>query len=101
LEKRSKSPALVPYGIHLFTDVLTAVGMAVETFLAVVIGWWVLDPMLAVLVAVNILWSGSKIVKESLSDLMADAVSETTLSSIREIIAPEAGGAIEASKSYF
>jgi divalent metal cation (Fe/Co/Zn/Cd) transporter len=57
--------------------------------------------MLAVLVAVNILWSGSKIVKESLSDLMADAVSETTLSSIREIIAPEAGGAIEASKSYF
>ena len=83
-------------GKHLVTDVLTSVGVAVGVLLAVATGWWILDPALAVLVAVNILWSGSKIIKESLSGLMDEAVSEKTLSSIREIIAAEADGAMEA-----
>jgi len=94
--RKQKSPALVADGKHLITDVLTSVGVAVGVLLAVATGWWVLDPVLASLVAVNILWSGSKIVKESLSGLMDEAVSAKTLSSIREIIALEAGGAIEA-----
>lgn len=90
------SPALVADGRHLFTDVLTSVGVAVGVVLAVATGWWILDPALAVVVAVNILWSGSKIIKESLSGLMDEAVSDKTLASIREIIAAEADGAMEA-----
>ncbi|MGJ8556270.1 MAG: cation diffusion facilitator family transporter, partial [Sulfitobacter geojensis] len=61
-----KSPALVADGKHLITDVVTSVGVAAGVILAVATGWWILDPALAALVAVNILWSGSKIVKESL-----------------------------------
>lgn len=91
-----KSPALVADGKHLFTDVLTSAGVAVGFLLAVTTGWWILDPALAALVAINILWSGSKIVKESLSGLMDEAVSDKTLTSIRNIIASEADGAIEA-----
>ncbi|MAN13802.1 MAG: cation-efflux pump [Dinoroseobacter sp.] len=94
--RKRQSPALVADGKHLVTDVLTSVGVAVGVLLAVATGWWILDPALAVLVAVNILWSGSKIIKESLSGLMDEAVSEKTLSSIREIIAAEADGAMEA-----
>ncbi len=93
---RHKSPALVADGKHLFTDVLTSVGVAAGILLAVATGWWILDPALAALVAVNILWSGSKIVKQSLSGLMDEAVSEKTLNSIREIIASEADGAMQA-----
>jgi len=94
--RKRQSPALVADGKHLVTDVLTSVGVAVGVLLAVATGWWILDPALAVLVAVNILWSGSKIIKESLSGLMDEAVSEKTLNSIREIIAAEADGAMEA-----
>ena len=91
-----KSPALVADGRHLITDVFTSVGVAIGVLLAVATGWWILDPVLATLVAINILWSGSKIVKESLSGLMDEAVSEQTLNSIRDVIAAESAGAIEA-----
>jgi len=94
--RRQKSPALVADGKHLITDVVTSVGVAVGFILAVLTGWWILDPLMAALVAVNILWSGSKIVKDSLSGLMDEAVSEQTLTDIRKAIAAEAGGAIEA-----
>lgn len=94
--RRQKSPALVADGKHLFTDVVTSVGVAGGILLAIVTGWWILDPALAALVAVHILWSGSKIIKDSLSGLMDEAVPDTTLNSIRAIIASEADGAMEA-----
>jgi len=94
--RAARSPALVADGRHLFTDVVTSVGVAVGVLLAVVTGWWILDPLMAALVAVNILWSGSKVVRESLSGLMDEAVSEETLGLVRDVISKEAGGAVEA-----
>ena len=47
-------------------------------------------------VAINILWSGSKVVKESLGGLMDEAVPQDTLEVVRSIISQEAGGAMEA-----
>jgi cation diffusion facilitator family transporter len=94
--RKQKSPALVADGKHIITDVVTSIGVVIGVLLAVATGWWILDPLLATLVAINILWSGSKIVKESLSGLMDEAVSGETLNAIERIIASEAGGAIEA-----
>lgn len=91
-----KSPALLADGKHLITDVVTSVGVAAGVILAVATGWWILDPALAALVAVNILWSGSKIVKESLSGLMDEAVSAQTLEAIRNVIAAQLDGAMQA-----
>jgi cation diffusion facilitator family transporter len=91
-----KSPALVADGKHLVTDVMTSFGVATGLILAVLTGWWVLDPLMAALVAINILWSGSKIVKDSIGGLMDESVSEQTLAVIRKTIASEAGGAMEA-----
>ena len=48
---------------------------------------------MAALVAVNILWSGSRVVRDSLSGLMDEAVPEDTLALIREAISAEAHGA--------
>jgi len=94
--RAQKSPALVADGKHLITDVLTSVGVAIGVILAVLTGWWILDPALAALVAVNILWSGSKIIKDSLSGLMDEAVSEQTLNTIQKAIASQLGGAMQA-----
>lgn len=94
--RRLVSPALVADGKHLWTDVYTSVGVAVGVLLAMLTGWWLLDPLMAAVVAVNILWSGSRVVKESLSGLMDEALSDGTLTMIEEVIAAEAQGAVEA-----
>ena len=94
--RRLKSPALIADGKHLWTDVLTSVGVVAGVSLAVFTGWRLLDPLLAALVAVHILWSGSIVVKESLSGLMDEAAPDETLEKIREVIASEAKGAVEA-----
>lgn len=94
--RRLKSPALVADGRHLWTDVVTSGGVAVGIVLAVVTDWWLLDPLMAGVVAVNILWTGSRVVKESLSGLMDEAVPDDVLGRIREIISAEGLGAVEA-----
>ncbi len=94
--RRLRSPALVADGKHLWTDVLTSAGVAIGILLALVTGWWILDPLMAALVAVNILWSGSRVVKASLSGLLDEAVPEETLQRIRDLISTNAEGAVEA-----
>lgn len=91
-----KSPALVADGKHLWTDVLTSAGVAIGVLLAMVTGWWLLDPAMAVLVALNILWSGWRVMSSSLSGLLDESVPEEELSKIREVIAENAEGAVEA-----
>lgn len=94
--RRARSPALVADGRHLMSDVVTSVGVVVGIALAVLTGWAVLDPALAALVAVNILWSGWSVIRESLGGLMDEAVPKERLAEIKEVIAREADGAIEA-----
>ena len=47
--------------------------------MAVITGWSILDPLLAAIVGVNILWSGYKLVSESVGGLMDVAVPEERL----------------------
>jgi cation diffusion facilitator family transporter len=91
-----RSPALVADGRHLWTDVLTSLGVVAGVLLAWGTGFWVLDPAMAALVALNILWSGWRVVTSSLSGLMDEAVPDATLARIREIISTEGAGAVEA-----
>jgi len=94
--RRHHSPALVADGRHLMTDVVSSVGVLAGLMLAVYSGIRVLDPLLAVLVALNILWSGWKLMKESAGGLLDEALPEETLDRIRAAIAQNADGAIEA-----
>lgn len=91
-----KSPALIADGRHLLSDVISSAGVLIGVTLAVLTGWSVLDPLLAGIVGLNILWSGWKLTAASLSGLMDEAVPETTLEQIRAIISDKATGAIEA-----
>jgi cation diffusion facilitator family transporter len=94
--RRSRSPALVADGKHLLTDVVSSVGVLFGVGLAAATGWAILDPALAALVAINILWSGWGVMRESVGGLMDEAVPETTLNRIREVISANAEGALEA-----
>ncbi|MDM8168173.1 cation diffusion facilitator family transporter [Roseovarius sp.] len=91
-----RSPALVADGKHLWTDVVTSAGVAAGVLMAMLTGWWVLDPLMAAAVAAHILWSGSRVVTQSLSGLMDEAVPEETLARVRDVISTEASGAVEA-----
>jgi len=94
--RRLRSPALVADGRHLLTDVVTSAGVIIGLLLVPLTGWAWLDSALAAMVAVNILWSGWGLIKESVGGLMDEALPETTLIRVREIIALNADGAIEA-----
>jgi cation diffusion facilitator family transporter len=94
--REHKSPALAAEGRHLLTDVISSVGVLAGVTLAAVTGWPLLDPALAALVAVQILWAGWSVTKESLGGLMDEAVPPETLARIRELIATNAEGALEA-----
>lgn len=91
-----KSTALVADGKHLMTDVASSVGVFAGVALSAYTGITFLDPLLAAFVALNILWAGWKLMKESAGGLLDEALPEETLTRIRAAIAANADGAIEA-----
>lgn len=94
--RKLRSPALVADGQHLLSDVITSGGVIIGVGLAIVTGHAILDPILAGLVAVNILRSGWRVMAASLGGLMDRAVPEDMLHAIRDTISDHADGAIEA-----
>ncbi|MEQ1943357.1 cation diffusion facilitator family transporter [Mesorhizobium sp. VNQ89] len=93
--RAARSPALEADGHHLMTDVMTSGGVIAGLILAVATGWTVLDPLLATLVAINILVQGWKIMGDSLSGLMDKAVGVEEHVRIRDIVSVQSKGAIE------
>lgn len=94
--RKRRSPALVADGKHLLSDVVSSVGVTFGVLVAIETGWAVLDPGMAALVALNILWSGWKVIRESMSGLMDESLSTETLATVRDIISQQAVGAVEA-----
>ncbi|TYC53684.1 cation transporter [Rhodobacterales bacterium] len=94
--KSGRSPALVADGKHLMTDVVSSAGVLAGFVLVLATGWQVLDPTLAVLVGLTVLWSGWGLVKESVGGLMDEAASSDVLDKIRLLISEHGEGAIEA-----
>lgn len=93
--RREKSPALEADGHHVMTDVVTSVGVIAGLIGAVLTGWYFLDPLLALIVALNILWQGWKVISTSLDGLMDRAVPIDEHMRIRDIISTNCGGALE------
>ena len=91
-----RSPALVADGRHILTDVWTSGGVLVGIALVALTGWAVLDPALAALVALNILWSGWGMVREATGGLMDEAPAAEIVTRLKSCIGQHAAGAIEA-----
>lgn len=71
---------------HLMTDVWTSVGVLGGVGLVAITGWGPLDSLVAIAVAVNIVWSGIGIVKHSVSGLMDSVLPDEELGLIRRKI---------------
>jgi cation diffusion facilitator family transporter len=68
--KRLHSITLRADAHHLLTDVWTSVGVILGLLLVSITGWLILDPLIAILVAINIVWTGTKLIQESSSALL-------------------------------
>lgn len=93
--RRARSPALTADGQHIRADVITSIGVVAGLLLALATGWLILDPLIAVVVGINVLWQGWKVIGNSIQGLMDAAVDEEEAERIRAIIAANAAGAIE------
>ncbi|MEO6300817.1 MAG: cation diffusion facilitator family transporter [Paracoccaceae bacterium] len=94
--RRLRSPALVADGRHLLLDVVSSIGVTFGVLLAIETGWVWVDPTMAALVAVYILWGGWKVMQVSMSGLMDESLSDGVLEKVRKVIAVESIGAVEA-----
>lgn len=94
--RKLRSPALVADGKHLLSDVVSSLGVLAALLVAFTTGLPWLDPVLACVVALNILWSGWSLMQSSFSGLMDEAAPPEEVERMRTIIAAHAEGAIEA-----
>lgn len=93
--RRYRSPALTADGQHIVSDVVTSAGVLVGLLLALATGYAILDPVMAIIVAINILFQGWKVISHSVSGLMDHAVSAEDEASIKAAIAAHANGALD------
>lgn len=68
--RRHQSVALDADARHLMTDVWTSAGVIAGVALVALTGWLILDPLLAVAVALHILWTGWKLARDAAAGLM-------------------------------
>lgn len=83
--KKRQSPVLRANGHHVMTDVYTSIAVLLALALVYFTKWPWWDPVIAILAATNILWTGYKLVRESLSGLM-DAAEPETEAKIRTLL---------------
>ncbi|MDZ4700213.1 MAG: cation diffusion facilitator family transporter [Rhodothermales bacterium] len=94
--RKRRSPALVADGKHLWTDVVSTGGVLVGILLANATGWWILDPILAMAVAINVVIEGLRLMRESMGGLMDESLPDAQMDDIQQIIRTSMDGAIEA-----
>jgi cation diffusion facilitator family transporter len=71
---------------HLLTDVWTSLGVMVAVFLVALTGWSSLDPLIAMGVALNILWTGGVLMQETLSGLLDQAIPKEQIQKIDTLL---------------
>lgn len=75
--RKHKSLVLEANGKHVLTDSWTSFGVVAGLGLALLTGWMPLDPLVAMLVASNILWTGGNLLRRSVGGLMDEGDPET------------------------
>lgn len=84
--RRLRSITLRADAHHLLSDVWTTVGVIVGLGLVAVTGWLWLDPIIALLVAVNIIWTGLKLLRETGAGLLDSALPTPERQAIAQIL---------------
>lgn len=85
--KANRSITLEADGGHLMTDVWTSVGVVVGVALVFATGWLLLDPLVALAVAVHIIWAGIGLMRRSVSGLLDAAIPQADRDAITKLFA--------------
>ena len=75
--RRRQSLLLEANGRHVLTDGLTSAGVIIGLTLSHLTGWQAADPIVAILIALHILWSGAGLIRRSVGGLMDSADPKT------------------------
>ncbi len=75
--KKTNSLTLIADGKHVLTDSYTSIGVLIGIILVLLTGYEIFDPLFAIGVAINILFTGYKLVRESVGGLMNETHPET------------------------
>ena len=89
--KRHGSIVLEADGKHLLTDVWTSAGVVLGLGLVALTNLEILDPIVALVMAVNILWTGVDLIRRSFDGLMDHALPEAEQEQLRRAIEPLLG----------
>lgn len=81
-----RSVTLTADGKHLLTDVWTSVGVIIGVLLVGLTGWQRLDPIVAAIVGVNILVTGSRLVSQSVTSLLDAAMPAEDLDQVKAVL---------------
>ena len=73
-------------GQHLMTDVWTSAGVIAGVGMVALTGWNILDPMIALAVALHILWTGWRLVNDAVSGLMDHSWPEAEQKVLEEVL---------------
>ncbi len=71
--KKYHSLVIEANGKHVLTDSWTSIGVVVGLLLITLTGWLPFDPLIAILVGINILWTGYKLIRRSIAGLMDES----------------------------
>jgi cation diffusion facilitator family transporter len=85
--RRQHSIALEADGHHLMTDVWTSVGVIAAVGLVAATGWLILDPLIALAVAIHIVWTGVVLMRLSFIGLLDAAIPEAERAEVEKIFA--------------
>ena len=86
--RRHRSIALEADGKHLMTDVWTSVGVIVGVAAAGLTGWLALDPLVALAVAGNIVFTGISLIRRSGGGLMDRVLPDAERAALDQALAP-------------
>ncbi len=81
--KKRRSLALEADGHHLLTDVYTTAGVLVGLVIVYMTHLFIFDPIIAIIVGLNIISSGSSIVQKSLGGVMDSSIDKTYINFIK------------------
>lgn len=81
-----RSVTLTADGKHLMTDVITSAGVIVGVLLVALTGWGWLDPVVAIVVGLNILVTGYRLVSGSVTSLLDAALPEEDMARLRAVL---------------
>ncbi|MBZ0204652.1 MAG: cation diffusion facilitator family transporter [Ignavibacteria bacterium] len=86
--KRTKSIVLIADGKHVLTDSITSFGAVAALILVLITDITLFDPIIAIILALNILWTGKDLLKESVGGLMNET-DKTIIESIAAVLESE------------